>query len=268
MDSLQLIVLAVVQGITEFLPISSSGHLVLVPLLTDWPDQGLLIDVAVHVGSLGAVVLYLWRDLAAMLGGTLDWRSPGLLAHPARRLIALVVAATLPVVVAGAVLAAIGTDGLRRLDVIAWTMILFGILLYVVDQRCRTDRKLETMSFGGALLIGSSQILALIPGTSRAGITMTAARWLGYDRTESARFSMLLSIPTILAAGALMAKDLYELGELAVTRDAALGAILAFVSAFAAIIVMMRWLRTASFTPFVVYRLVLGVVLLGVAYLA
>ncbi len=266
MDTLQLVVLAVVQGITEFLPISSSGHLVLVPLLTDWPDQGLLMDVAVHVGSLGAVVAYLWRDMAAMTKAAVDWRGPGLMAEPARRMIVLVVVATLPVVAAGLALSLIGTEGLRRMDVIAWAMILGGLLLYAVDQRCRADRDLARMGIGGALLIGSAQILALIPGTSRAGITMTAARWLGYDRTEAARFSMLLSIPTILAAGALMSRELYRMGELAMTRDAAVGAGLAFVAAFVAIVLMMRWLKRASFTPFVVYRVGLGVVLLAIVH--
>jgi undecaprenyl-diphosphatase len=266
MDALQLVVLALVQGITEFLPISSSGHLVLVPLLTDWPDQGLLIDVAVHVGSLGAVVAYLWRDVTAMLTGSLDWRTPGLMTHPPRRLVVLVAVATVPVIVAGLALSSLGTEHLRRLDVIGWTMLVFGIVLYVVDQRCRTDQEVAHMGIGGALAIGASQMLALIPGVSRAGITMTAARALGYDRTEAARFSMLLSIPTILAAGALLAIELYDLGELAVTRDAALGGALAFVSAFIAIALMMRWLRTASFTPFVIYRVVLGVILLAIAY--
>lgn len=266
MDIVQLAVLAVVQGITEFLPISSSGHLILVPLLTDWPDQGLLIDVAVHVGSLGAVIAYLWRDILQMTRGTFDWQAPGLLGHPARRLVVLVTIATVPVIVAGFVLSLVGTEGLRRLDVIGWTMLVFGIVLYVVDQRARADRAVEAMGIGDALTIGMAQILALVPGVSRAGITMTAARALGFDRTESARFSMLLSIPTILAAGLLMARELYELGELAVTEDAAVGAMLAFVSAFAAIVVMMRWLRAASFTPFVVYRVVLGVILLAYAY--
>ncbi|MEO1090003.1 MAG: undecaprenyl-diphosphate phosphatase [Pseudomonadota bacterium] len=266
MDLLQLVVLAVVQGITEFLPISSSGHLVLVPLLTDWPDQGLRIDVAVHVGSLGAVVLYLWRDIGQMLGGAFTGWDQGPMGQPARRLVVLIAIATLPVIAAGVALSVIGTDGLRRLDVIAWTMLGFGVLLYVADQRCRNDRRLESLGVGGALIIGLAQILALIPGTSRAGITITAARWLGYERTEAARFSMLLSIPTILAAGGLLAKDLYELGELAVTQDAAIGALLAFVSAFVAIVLMMRWLRNASYTPFVVYRVVLGLILLALAY--
>ena len=264
MDVLQLVVLAVVQGITEFLPISSSGHLVLVPLLTDWPDQGLLIDVAVHVGSLGAVVVYLARDLREMLAGTFR-RGGGLMGQPGRRLVVLVIVATVPVVVAGAAMAG-AMDMLRRLDVIGWTMLVFGVALWLADQRSRADRPLAALGLGGALVIGCAQVLALVPGTSRAGITMTAARILGLERTAAARFSMLLSIPTIAAAGLLLGLELVRLGELALTRDAVVGGALAFASALIAIVLMMRWLRHASFTPFVVYRVVLGAALLALAY--
>jgi undecaprenyl-diphosphatase len=264
MDLLQLVVLAVVQGVTEFLPISSSGHLVLVPLLTDWPDQGLMIDVAVHVGSLGAVVVYLAGDLRAMLAGTFR-REGGLMDQPGRRLVVLVAVATVPVVVVGAAVSGM-LDALRRLDVIGWTMLLFGVVLWLADRRCRADRPLGELGLPGALAIGCAQVLALVPGTSRAGVTMTAARLLGLERTAAARFSMLLSIPTITAAGLLLGVELARLGELALTRDASIGGGLAFVSALIAIVAMMRWLRHASFTPFVVYRVVLGVVLLALAY--
>ncbi len=264
MDLLQLFVLAVVQGVTEFLPISSSGHLVLVPLLTDWPDQGLMLDVAVHVGSLGAVVAYLARDLRDMVAGTFT-STGGLMTPPGRRLVVLVAVATVPVVVVGAAVSGV-VDALRRLDVIGWTMLLFGVALWVADQRCRNDRPLDTLGLPGALAIGVAQVLALVPGTSRAGITMTAARLLGLERRDAARFSMLLSIPTIAAAGLLLGVELVRLGELALTRDVVVGGALAFVSAFVAIVLMMRWLRHASFTPFVVYRVVLGAVLLALAY--
>lgn len=264
MDLFQLIVLALVQGVTEFLPISSSGHLVLVPLLTDWPDQGLMIDVAVHVGSLGAVVVYLAGDLRQMLAGAFR-RDGGLMRQPGRRLLVLVAVATVPVVVVGAAVSGM-LDGLRRLDVIGWTMLVFGVALWLADQRCRADRPLAALGVPGALAIGCAQVLALVPGTSRAGVTMTAARLLGLERTAAARFSMLLSIPTIAAAGLLLGVELMELGELAPTRDALLGGALAFVSALIAIVLMMRWLRRASFTPFVIYRLVLGFALLAIAY--
>jgi len=262
---LQIVVLALVQGITEFLPISSSGHLVLVPVVAGWPDQGLAMDVAVHVGTLGAVIVYFWRDVWAMAVGLV--RSLRGRADPGGRLFWLVVLATVPVVVAGVALKALGwDDALRSVAVIGWTMLGFGVVLWLADRFAPADRGLERIGPAGALAIGFAQILALIPGTSRAGITMTAARALGYARPDAARFSLLLSIPTILAAGALAGLDLAESGDVGRMTDAAIGAGLAFVSALVAIWAMMAWLRRASFTPFVVYRVVLGVVLLAVAY--
>ena len=265
MTLLQVIVLAVVQGITEFLPISSSGHLILVPALTDWPDQGLAMDVAVHVGTLGAVLLYFWRDVWAMTMGfvmTFSGRR-----DPRKKLFWFIVAATIPVVLAGFALKTWGhMEALRSIVVIGWAMLGFGIVLWVVDRLCMTVRRIDHMSFLDTVLIGLSQCLALIPGTSRAGITMTMARFLGFERAEAARFSMLLSIPTIVAAGALEGYELYTLGDPILTEAALIGAGLAFVSALLAIAVLMAWLKRSTFTPFVLYRLVLGVFLLAVGY--
>lgn len=266
MSYLQLALLAFVQGITEFLPISSSGHLILVPLLTGWPDQGLLIDVAVHVGSLGAVMLYFWRDLASMLRGLTVWRPAGPSNQPGLRLLELVAIGTVPVLIAGLALNLVGTEHLRSTAVIGWTTLGFGLLLYVADRFGAQERNIQQMSFAGALAIGLAQMLALIPGTSRSGITMTAARALGFRRDEAARFSMLLSIPTIIAAGGLLILDLIELGQADLRSDVLIAVLLAFVSAWFAIALMMRWLERASFTPFVVYRCVLGVLLLAYTY--
>jgi undecaprenyl-diphosphatase len=266
MSDLQIAVLALVQGITEFLPISSSAHLILVPMLTGWPDQGLLLDVAVHVGSLFAVMLYFWRDLATMLHGLISWRGGGLLDEPGRRLIALVAVGTVPVVIAGLALKLVGTEHLRSAAVIGWTTLGFGLLLYIADRFGAQERGVQQMGFAGALAIGLAQVLALVPGTSRSGITMTAARGLGLRRDEAARFSMLLSIPTIIAAGALLTLDLIEVGQADLRSDVLLGAVLAFASAWIAIALLMRWLQRASFTPFVVYRCVMGVLLLAYAY--
>ena len=261
---LHIVVLAIVQGITEFLPISSSGHLILVPVVAGWPDQGLLIDVAVHVGTLGAVMLYFWRDVWAMLSGL------GRLAKgrwdPGAKLATLVVVGTVPVVIAGFVLNHFYPQGLRSIEVIGWTTLGFGIVLYVADAFGLTVRRLEHLRFSDAAVIGVSQILALIPGTSRSGITMTAARMLGFDRPDAARFSMLLSMPTILGAGTLKGWELYQSGDAQLTTDAFAVAGLAMVSALVAIAAMMAWLRRATFTPFVVYRVVLGVLLLAFAY--
>jgi undecaprenyl-diphosphatase len=266
MSDLQIAVLALVQGITEFLPISSSAHLILVPLVTGWPDQGLLVDIAVHVGSLGAVILYFWRDLATMLHGLVAWRSGSPLDQPGRRLIALIVVGTIPVVIAGLALKLVGTEALRSAAVIGWATLVFGLLLYAADRFCPAEREVRQMGFGGALAIGLAQVLALIPGTSRSGITMTAARGLGFRRDEAARFSMLLSIPTILAAGTLLMLDLTELGQADVRSDVLVAVALTFLSAWLAIALLMRWLERASFTPFVIYRVVLGVALLVYVY--
>lgn len=256
MTGINLVVLALVQGITEFLPISSSAHLILVPVFTDWPDQGPTIDIAVHVGTLGAVVLYFRRDIWTMLSGITRLgdgaRAPG------ARLVFHLVIATIPLLIAGAALASVGLDELRSPALIGWTMLGFGLLLYVADRFNLTIRAVEHMTAAHALFIGIAQVLALLPGTSRAGITMTAARALGYERAEAARFSMLLSMPAIVAAGSLIGYKLYLAGDVELGFAAALAAGLAFVAALAVIGLMMAWLKRASFTPFVVYRVALG----------
>jgi len=265
MPLLHLVILAILQGITEFLPISSSGHLVLVPVLTGWEDQGLLLDVAVHFGTLVAVCLYFWRDVRGLALAALG--SFGV--APARRaaegslytvLFWGLVVATLPVVMVGLALTALDVmDLMRRADVIAMTSIVFGLALYWADQRFPAARDLTTMKLKPALTIGLAQVLALVPGTSRSGITMTAGRMLGFSRTEAARFAMLLSIPTILAAGAFGALELAQAGATGAWRDAAIAAGLACLAALSAIHFLMRWLAHASMTIFVVYRVALGI---------
>lgn len=264
MTLMQLAVIALIQGITEFLPISSSGHLILIPAVTGWKDQGLLIDVAVHVGTLGAVMVYLWRDVWLMLRGM--WKPGNIRRNPGLRLIAQLALGTLPVVIGGVIFIQMVGDGLRSAVVVGWATIGFGILLYLADRYTVTINKLEHMTWGRALFIGLSQVVALIPGTSRAGITITAARWLGFERTEAARFSMLLSIPTIVAAGAAATYKILQVGTEELRSEALIAGGMAFITAFVAIVLMMGWLRRASFTPFVVYRLLLGAAILGWAY--
>ncbi len=264
MSGLQLVVLALVQGITEFLPISSSGHLILVPVLAGWPDQGLELDVAVHVGTLGAVVVYFRRDVWRLLVGAarLVARRPD-----ARTRLALQIAvAAVPVMIAGAALSSLGTGALRTPAVIGWTTLGFGVVLYVIDRIRPTVREIGRMTFSDALLIGLAQVLALVPGTSRSGITMTAARALGFTRAEAARFSMLLSIPVIVAAGADRGIELYQTADPQLVSGVLAAAGVAFGAALAAIGVLMRWLERASFTPFVVYRVALGAGLLVWTY--
>lgn len=259
-----LAILAVVQGITEFLPISSSGHLVLVPAVLGVPDQGLLLDVAVHVGTLGAVLLYLWRDIGAMImgvGRTLRGRN-----DPGARLFGFLVVGTIPVVAAGFALNHYYPQGIRSLTVIGWTTLGFGLLLMIADQVGMTLRRIERLRYGDVIMVGVAQVLALIPGTSRSGICMTAGRVLGMERTDAARFAMLLGIPAISGAGVLKGYELWKTGNMALTGDVIVAASLSFIAALFSVALMMAWLKRASFTPFAVYRVLLGGFLLAIAY--
>ncbi len=264
MPLLHLVVLSVVQGITEFLPVSSSGHLVLVPIFAGWQDQGLLIDVAVHVGTLGAVLLYLSRDIGGILAGLM--RVSRGRRDPRARMAAYIIVGTIPVIVAGYMFNHYYPQGLRSLMVIGWTTLGFGIFLALTDWLGMTVRRMEHVGFSDAIIIGLFQILALIPGTSRSGITMSAARLLGFERQDAARFSMLLSIPAIAGAGVLKGLELYQSGDAVLTSAAFMAAGMAFAAALVAIMIMMAWLRRASFAPFVFYRVALGCVLLAIAY--
>ncbi len=265
-----LAILALIQGITEFLPISSSGHLILFPTLTGETDQGLAIDVAVHVGTLAAVVLYFRRDVAAVLRGVRAWLA-GDRYGPEARLAWLLALASVPVVLAGVAVAASGlNDAMRAESVAAWliaaTTLVWGAALWAADRLGPVRRGFADWRLRDALLMGFAQCLALVPGTSRSGITMTAARALGFDRVAAARLSMLMSIPAIGAAGGWLAVKLVREGDAALGADAALAAALAFVSALAALWGLMRMLATWTMTPFVIYRFALGAALLWFAY--
>ncbi|TCP40213.1 undecaprenyl-diphosphate phosphatase [Rhodovulum marinum] len=266
MELYNLLLIAVIQGITEFLPISSSGHLILLPHLTGQADQGQVIDVAVHVGTLGAVILYFRKDAMLALRG-LGGVVRGQIDTPGAFLALCLIVATIPVMVLGLIIKLTGFDGaLRSMAVIGWTMLVFGLLLWWVDIRSPQTRKAPQWTLKHAAILGLWQAIALIPGTSRSGITITGARALGYDRVGAARISMLMSIPTIIASGVLLGGEVILDADLAMARDGAIAAGFAFVSALVALAVMMRLARSISFTPYVIYRVVLGAVLLGIAY--
>jgi len=266
MPLFHLILVAVIQGLTEFLPISSSGHLILLPNLTGLADQGLVIDVAVHVGTLFAVVLYFWADVKIALSGLLRLLR-GRVDTPGAFLALCLVTATVPVVLAGFALKMSGFDtALRSTAVIGWTMLIFGLVLYWADQTGPVTRTAGQWTLRHAVIMGLWQVLALIPGTSRAGITITGARQLGYTRHDGAKLAMLMSIPTIAMAGLLLGIDVAAQADWGLLRDGAIAAALAFLSALAALAFMMRLLRSVSFTPYVIYRVALGLVLLWVAY--
>ncbi len=266
MSLFYLFILAVIQGVTEFLPVSSSGHLILLPRLTGLQDQGQAIDVAVHLGTLGAVILFFWSDVRLALSGLGDM-ARGRYATDGARLAILLAVATVPVVLAGLVLKITGLDdALRSIKVIGWAMLLFGLVLYWFDQKGPTTKTTGDWNLRDAIILGLWQVVALIPGTSRSGIVITGARALGYDRTDGARISMLMSIPTIIASGALLGVEVAATADWQVAKDGAIAAAFAFVAALLALSVMMRLLRSVSFTPYVIYRVVLGLVLLWIAY--
>ena len=262
MSWLQLIILALIQGLSEFLPISSSAHLILPQAILGWEDQGTLIDVMAHFGSLFAVLIYFRKDVAAMISGFFDLMRRKLNRNSALAL--NLVIASPPALALGFFLSKFGYDVLLRSPlIIAFTTIFFGVLLWVSDIKGREEKTTEELTWKGATLMGCAQALALIPGTSRSGITMTAARFMNMTRVESARFSMLMSLP-IIGAGGLYAllKLMTEPSGTAGLYDGILVAVLSFIAAYGCIALFMKWVSKIGFFPFMVYRLLLGAGLL------
>lgn len=264
MPLLHAVVLALVQGLTEFLPISSSAHLILVPWLLGWPDQGLAFDVVAHLGTLTAVCLYFRRDLVHVArgwAGSLTSQAP---ADPAgARLGWMIVAATVPVGLAGLA----GKDWVetvaRNPTLIGATSIGFGLLLWAADRLGRRARGPEGLAWRDAAVVGLAQAVALVPGVSRSGITMTAGLATGLTREAAARFSFLLSIPVIVLSGGLEVLDLIETG----TGDGMLvpmlvGFTVSAGSAYLCIKFFLAYLQRHAMGPFVAYRVVLGLVIL------
>ena len=270
MDWIQVVLLSLIQGLTEFLPISSSAHLVLPAQLTDWPDQGLAFDVAVHFGTLLAVITYFRRDLLQMLAAFT--RAPAMLSNLGWRptlqqtadhdeyldLVIKLVLATLPVVIVGFATKDIIEENLRTLSVIATTTILFAVVLWIADRRPGSR---SFASWSGTIWIGLAQTLALVPGTSRSGITIAVALLVGLNRVAAARFSFLLAIPTIAGAQLLLTIDLMSEDNSVDLAPIAVGSLIAFASAYLSIHFFIRLLDRFGMMPYVIYRLVLGSVL-------
>ena len=270
MDWIQVVLLSLIQGLTEFLPISSSAHLVLPAQLTDWPDQGLAFDVAVHFGTLLAVITYFRRDLLQMLAAFT--RAPAMLSNLGWRptlqqtadhdeyldLVIKLVLATLPVVIVGFATKDIIEEHLRTLSVIATTTILFAVVLWIADRRPGSR---GFASWSGTVWIGLAQTLALVPGTSRSGITIAVALLVGLNRVAAARFSFLLAIPTIAGAQLLLTIDLMSEDNSVDLAPIAVGGLIAFASAYLSIHFFIRLLDRFGMMPYVIYRLVLGSVL-------
>jgi undecaprenyl-diphosphatase len=266
MSWLEAIVLGIVQGITEFLPISSTAHLRFVPALLGWDDPGAAFTAITQVGTIAAVVVYFRRDLARIASAWL-----GSLGRPLRelpfeaRLGWFIVIGTIPLVVAGAIFAGDVETGARNLRVLAWAMIGLAILLLVAELTARHVRPLRSLRLPDAIVIGLAQVAALVPGASRSGVTLTAGLFVGLRREAAARYSFLLSVPAVLAAGVY---ELYAevIGETAIGVDAgpaAVASLFAFVFGYAAIAGLLTFLRRHSTMPFIVYRIAVGVLMLA-----
>ncbi|WP_448568377.1 undecaprenyl-diphosphate phosphatase [Thalassotalea ganghwensis] len=271
MSTLETIILALIQGLTEFLPISSSAHLILPSAVLGWQDQGLGFDVAVHVGTLLAVMIYFRHEVATMFTAWLTTLGVGQKNEATvfdGRLAWWIIFATIPAGLFGL----FGKDfieaHLRSALVIAATTLIFGVLLGYADIKAKQNVSIDKLGFKGAFLIGIAQAFALIPGTSRSGITMTMGLMLGLDRLNAARFSFLLSIPAIAMAGGYLTMKLITGTENVDWNAMVLGTIIAFVSAYACIHYFLILVNKVGMMPFVIYRLLLGIGLLGFIWLS
>ena len=261
MTLIQIIILALVQGFTEFLPISSSAHLILVPIFTGWQDQGLAFDIAVHIGTLTAVMFYFKKDIASM---AVDWTSSVIKFKRVGEspLAWAVIIGTIPVCIAGLLLNDFVDTTLRSPLVIATTTLGFGFLLLLADVRGSQHRDEHSLKWRDIIIIGLAQAVALIPGTSRSGITMTAALMLGLSRSAAARFSFLLSIPAILASGSYKTLQLVKSDIVVNWQEIFLGVFLSGLIAYACIHLFLAFLERVGMLPFVIYRVVLGLILI------
>ncbi|OUS38353.1 undecaprenyl-diphosphatase [Oleispira antarctica] len=261
MDLIQIIVLSLLQGFTEFLPISSSAHLILPSQVLGWADQGLAFDVATHIGTLAAVILYFRRDIVSITQG---WVTTGFSKQmdTNARLAWAIVIATIPAGLVGLFCGEWIESNFRSSEVIAYSTMGFGLLLLAADRIASEHKDIVQMTLTAALIIGIFQAFALIPGTSRSGITITAALFLGFQRQSAARFSFLISIPLILAAGLLKTKELIEQTTQVDWTEIGLAAFISAVSAYICIYFFLAMINRIGMMPFVVYRLILGAILL------
>jgi undecaprenyl-diphosphatase len=266
MTNIQIFYLSLLQGITEFLPVSSSGHLVLLSKFSYFPDQGLALDVAVHVGSILAVMIYFSSTIWEMIKGVIKTKFIPNFKNDGAKIFWLIVIGTMPAIIAGFALKQYGMEWLRNTRIIGWTILGYGLLLFIADKCSMTIRQIKHMGVLDAIVIGCAQCLALIPGTSRSGITITFARFLGLERCEAAKFSMLLSIPAIIAAATLTGYEVWQQGNMQEIAWMFDGVVYSYLSSVVAIFIVMWWLKKSTFLPFVIYRIILGSILLLDSY--
>jgi undecaprenyl-diphosphatase len=261
LTTLQIVILAIVQGITEFLPISSSGHLVLVPFLFGWADQGLAFDVSVHVGSLAAVCIFFRRDIASLLSGGVQILHGNIKTSESRMALAILLG-TIPAAMAGLLFASWIEDNLRDPAVIVYTLSGYGVVMALADRFSSRERNISTVGLKDALIIGCAQALALVPGTSRSGVTITAARLLGFERQDAARFSFLLSAPVILLAAGYKFVQMLMSGVAVAWGQLGLATLSACIVAYLSIGFFMRVVTRVGLAPFAIYRLLLAAYIL------
>ncbi len=257
MFELQYFLLGLIQGFTEFLPISSSGHLVLFAKLTKWEDQGLFTDISVHFGTLFAVLFYMRKEIKYLIFNFLKvqiYRD---------KIVLKIIVATLPAIIVGFFIYDFVILYFRNIKVMAISSILFAFILYIADKKKFSEKKWENISYKDSFLIGIWQVLAFIPGASRAGVTITGARFLNFNRSNATKFSMLLSIPVIVASLSLSLLDFYS-SEVLITNlySSLFAAFIAFITALASINFMMKLIKVTNFNIFIIYRILLGTLLL------
>ena len=254
LSSIEILILAVIQGVTEFLPVSSAAHLVLVSKYYNFVNQNLLIDICLHLGSLIAIIFYFRQDLFNFIKN--------------KNFLIKILIGTIPIIPVGFILYQTGLiDLLRNLKVIGWSSLIFGILLYLSD-RSKTNKKIETeFNNKSAIIIGIFQVLSLIPGVSRSGITITSARMLGYNRFDSAKISFFLSIPTLAAASILGSYNIYKEGSAELNFLAIIAVIFSFIFSYITIALFLKFIRKFTFSIFIIYRIVLSLLILAIIYL-
>jgi len=255
MFELQYFFIGFIQGITEFLPISSSAHLILISKLTSWQDQGIFTDICVHVGTLGAVIFYLRIDIKNIILDFFNFNKSNFFAIK-------IIIATIPAVIIGYLVYEYFILYLRNIEVIAWASIFFGILLFVSDRNKGSNKKWEDLNYYEIILVGLFQVLAFIPGASRAGVTITGSRFLNVERRSAAKFSMLLSIPIILASLILALSIFFSDFKEVNLNESLFATFIAFITALSSIHFMMRLLQFTNFNLFIIYRILLGIIIL------
>ena len=262
MSIIEAIVLGLVQGLTEFLPISSSGHLRVVPALAGWEDPGAAFTAVVQLGTMAAVLVYFRRDLWDIGSSWLRaWWTPALRSTRQTRLGWYLIIATIPISILGLVFADQIETGVRDVRLVATMLIVFGLVMALADRIGSRSKSIDEVTTRDGVGIGFAQALALVPGVSRSGATISAGLFLGYRRADAARFSFLLSVPAVVLSGLFEMRNIGA-GDGPGLGVTAVGVVVAFVAGYASIAWLLRWLTSHTLTVFVVYRVVLGVVLL------